>query len=251
MKNSRIRITAVLFAIAVTLSGCGDALYELTAEEETILVNYAAQAVAKFNTYQQDGEVFVRQELLEEEETEAVAPAPEESLGEEALLETDTEEPGEMADVSQSQAMQAPEQAGGADSPSTMTDALDLGVVSADYMGNELTKTYMAEDYYAVDAEVGKQFLVVKYNLVNTSNQALHIDILAMTPTFVAVVNGDQKVPAQTTILLNDLSTYQSDIEVEGTNETVLLFQIPEEVESVSSLQLNVTMNGKQFTINL
>ncbi|MCM1257548.1 MAG: hypothetical protein NC307_06805 [Roseburia sp.] len=251
MKNSRIRITAVLFAIAVTLSGCGDALYELTAEEETILVNYAAQAVAKFNTYQQDGEVFVRQDVLDEEETEAAAAEPEESLGEEALLETDTEEPGETTDMSQSQATSALEQTEDTPSTSTMTEALDLGVVTADYMGNELTKTYMEEDYYAVDAEAGKQFLVVKYNLVNTSNQALHIDILAMTPAFVAVVNGDQKVPAQTTILLDDLSTYQSDIEVGGTNETVLLFQIPEDVESVSSLQLNVTMNGKQFTINL
>ena len=78
MKNSRIRITAVLFAVAVALSGCGEALYEMTAEEEAILVNYAAQSVAKFNTYQQDGEVFVRQEILDGEESNTPAPPPEE-----------------------------------------------------------------------------------------------------------------------------------------------------------------------------
>ena len=132
-----------------------------------------------------------------------------------------------------------------------MTQALDLGVVSADYTGHELTKSYMAEDYYAVDAETGKQFLVLKYNLVNTSGQPLHVDILAMTPSFTAVINGDQSVPAQTTILLNDLSTYQSDIEAGGTAETVLLFQVPEDISDVSGIQLNVTMNGKQFAINL
>lgn len=251
MKNSRIRITAVLFAVAVTLSGCGEALYEMTAEEEAILVNYAAQSVAKFNTYQQDGEVFVRQEILDGEESNTPAPQPEENPGEEALQEGDTEAPEDVMapdlPLDQPEQGQAqPESAG-----STMTEALDLGVISADYVGNEFTKSYLAEDYFAVDAEPGKKLLVLKYNLVNNSSQALHIDILAMTPSFVAVVNGEQRVPAQTTILLNDLSTYQSDIEAGGTNETVLIFQIPEEVEDVSSIQLNVTMNGNQYTINL
>lgn len=255
MKNSRIRITAVLFAIAVTLAGCGEALYELTPEEEAILVNYSAQAVAKFNTYQRDGEVFVRKDILEgvdgEEPVSTEAPVPAEGPGEEEIPEGDTQEPEEMAEQVSPAGQQDPGQSQPENAGSTMTEALDLGVVSADYMGHELTKSYMAEDYYVVDAEAGKQFLVVKYNLVNKANQPLHIDILAMTPNFVAVVNGEQKVPVQTTILLNDLSTYQSDIEAGGTKETVLLFQIPEEVEDVSSIQLNVTMNGRQFAINL
>ena len=89
MKNSRMKITAVLFAMALTLSGCGDAMFEMTAEEQSMIVNYSAQAVAKFNTYQQDGEVFVRPDVLDGEvstetkqeplpETEEI---PEESLG--------------------------------------------------------------------------------------------------------------------------------------------------------------------------
>lgn len=249
MKNSRIRITAVLFAIAVTLAGCGEALYELTPEEEAILVNYSAQAVAKFNTYQRDGEVFVRKDILEG--TDGEEPLPTEAPGEEEIPEGDTQEPEETAEPVSPAGQQDPGQSQPENAGSTMTEALDLGVVSADYMGHELTESYMAEDYYVVDAEAGKQFLVLKYNLVNKANQPLHIDILAMTPSFVAVVNGEQKVPAQTTILLNDLSTYQSDIEAGGTKETVLLFQIPEEVEEVSSIQLNVTMNGRQFAINL
>lgn len=255
MKNSRIRITAVFFAVAVTLAGCGEALYELTPEEEAILVNYSAQAVAKFNTYQRDGEVFVRKDILEgtdgEEADPTEAPVPAEAPAEEEILEGDTQEPEETAEQVSPAGQQDPGQSQPENAGSTMTEALDLGVVSADYMGHELTESYMAEDYYVVDAEAGKQFLVLKYNLVNKANQPLHIDILAMTPSFVAVVNGEQKVPAQTTILLNDLSTYQSDIEAGGTKETVLLFQIPEEVEEVSSIQLNVTMNGRQFAINL
>lgn len=249
MKNSRMKITAVLFAMAVTLSGCGDAMYEMTAEEQSMIVNYSAQAVAKFNTYQQDGEVFVRPDVLEGEassETEIELLPENEELPQENL---DTEEPAEAVDGGQVSG--TPEESQPENTGATMNQALDLGVISADYTGHELTKSYMAEDYYAVDAEAGKQFLVVKYNLANTSGQDLHVDILAMTPSFAAVINGEQTVPAQTTILLNDLSTYQADLEAGGTAETVLLFQVPEDISDVSGIQLKVTMNGNQFSINL
>ena len=56
MKGSRMRIAAVLFVAAVTLSGCGEALYELTPEEQAAIVSYASHTVAKFNNYQKDGE---------------------------------------------------------------------------------------------------------------------------------------------------------------------------------------------------
>ena len=64
MKGSRMRIAAVLFVAAVTLSGCGEALYELTPEEQAAIVSYASHTVAKFNNYQKDGEIFVRKDIL-------------------------------------------------------------------------------------------------------------------------------------------------------------------------------------------
>ena len=59
MRDSRMKMTAVLLSAAFTLTGCGEALYTLQSEEEAAVVNYAAHAVAKYNTYQQDGEVYV------------------------------------------------------------------------------------------------------------------------------------------------------------------------------------------------
>lgn len=251
MKKSRIGITAVLLAALFMLSGCGDAMYELTEDEQSLIVHYAAQTLAKFNTFQQDGEVFVLTEILEGTDIAEESSEPEDAGGEEAPEDMgDEQEPSDGAaenETSESADMSQESQ----DTGATMTEALDLGIIQAEYMGLELCKTYQEEDYYAVDADLGKQFLVVKYNLVNQSAQAFHIDILAMTPSFTAVVNGEQTVPAQTTILLNDLSTYQSDIEPNGTKETVLLFQIPEDVTEVTDLQLKVTMNGNNFTVNL
>ena len=88
-------------------------------------------------------------------------------------------------------------------------------------------------------------------NLINQAAQDLHIDILAMTPEFRAVINGDKTVPAQTTILPNDLSTYVQDIKAGATNETVLIFEIPQDIQEISSIQLKITMNGDQYDVDL
>lgn len=248
MRSSRMRVAA-LSAALLLCTGCGDAVYEMTAEEEALIVNYAAQTVAKFNTYQQDGEVFVRTDILEngglQEETEEQEP---EAEATEAV--TDTEEP---SDAKQPQGADTPiqEPEGAQEAGTTMGAALELGAVSADYQGYELCGTYQEEDYYAVDAEAGKQFLVLKYNLANSSGETVHVDILGKAPVFSVIVNGEQKVPALTTILLNDLSTYQSDLEANETKETVLLFQVPGDMTDISGLQLNVTVNGTNQRINL
>lgn len=234
MRSSRMKITAVLMTAAFLFAGCGESLYELTQEEEATIVSYAAHTVAKYNTYQQDGEVYVLQEVPKEEEVTT-----EESEQSSEVQETE-QQIGETAGAPSSESQ-----------ASTLTEALDLGVVQVDYMGSSLCNTYDKSQSYVVDADLGQQLLVLKLNLTNTVAQDLHIDILAMTPTFQAVINGTEKAVAQTTILPDDLSTYQGDILAGATNEAVLLFQIPQEIEQISSIQLKITMNGKNYTVNL
>lgn len=72
-----------------------------------------------------------------------------------------------------------------------------------------------------------------------------------MVPEFRAVVNDTETVAAQTSILQNDLSTYQEDIMAGETKETVLLFEISRDIQEISSLQLKVSMNEKKYTLNL
>lgn len=233
MRDSRMKMTAVLLSAAFMLTGCGEALYTLQPEEEAAVVSYAAQAVAKYNTCQQDGEVYV---------------PPEEADVEDASSEQDTESTADAAvpaDTSDT-ASQPEEQAS-----ATLTDALDLGVITAEYEGNSLCDTYAKSESYTIDAQSGKQLLVLNVNLINQAAQDLHIDILAMTPEFRAVINGDKTVPAQTTILPNDLSTYVQDIKAGATNETVLIFEIPQDIQEISSIQLKITMNGDQYNVDL
>lgn len=246
MKSSKMKMTAILLAAAFLLAGCGDALYVMTPEEETAIVSYASQIVAKYNKYQREGEVYVSQEMLEpaEPETEVV---PQEELPEEEPAQGEQPDTPEQ-DVADSDSQTIP---GEGESFSTINEALDLGVIQVDYAGSSTCTTYEKSDIYAVDASAGRQLLVLNVKLTNPSNQNLHVDILAMTPTFRAVVNGTESVPAQTTILPNDLSTYQSDILAGESGDTVLLFEISEEIQEISSIQLKINMAGKEHTVNL
>lgn len=245
MKSLRMKLAALFAAAAFILAGCGDALYVLTPEEEAGIVSYASHAVAKFNKLQQEGEIFVSQDVLEPvEETEE---ATEEAGTQEADLPP---EDGGQAEADGAQ--QAGNASPGAETGAvTLGTALDLGAVQADYKGSSLCVTYEKSDVFVIDAAAGKQLLVLNVTLANPSSQDLRIDILAMTPTFQATVNGTDTVMAQTTILPNDLSTYQGDLLAGESVDTVLLFQIPQEVQEISGIQLKVTMDGVAHTVNL
>lgn len=243
MKSSKMKMTAILLAVVFLLAGCGDALYELTPEEETAIVSYASQLVAKYNTYQREGEVNVSPEMLEPEEPETEVLPPEEQA----------QAPQEQPDTPEQNTPDAvPDQPSlEGESFSTINEALDLGVVQVEYTGSSTCMTYEKSDIYAVDAAAGRQLLVCNLKLTNPSDQNLHVDILAMTPIFGAVVNGTESVPAQTTILPNDLSTYQGDILAGESVDAVLLFEISGEIQEISEIQLKIRMAGKDFTVKL
>lgn len=248
MKSSKMKITVVLLLAICTLAGCGEKLYELTPEEEAAIVSYAAQAVAKFNGFQPDGEVFLKEEDLKADGDVAQDSAPSDTQAAEQDTETAEQTPPQPDGQGSQTDTNAPQ---AAESTATIGESLDLGVVQAEYIGNSLCTTYEKSDSFAVDAEAGKQLLVLTVKLTNPTAQDLHIDILSMKPSFQAIVNGTESAMAQTTILPNDLSTYQGDLLAGASNETVLLFQIPQELQEISSLQLRITMNGSQNTVNL
>ena len=69
----------ILCAATLLLGGCGEAPYELTESEESLIVNYASQAVAKFNIKQKDGLTYVDVSALEEDTQETEEPESQET----------------------------------------------------------------------------------------------------------------------------------------------------------------------------
>lgn len=246
MKSSRMIITTLMLTAAFTLTGCGEALYELTPEEEAAVVSYASHVIAKFNTYQKDGEIYVSQEVLD-------------GGGEEKNLPADTqqtapEEEGTEQDIQRTEeqdTQQTGEEAGEQENKVSIKEALSLDGISTQYGGSSLCGVYEQSDSFAVDAEPGKQLLVLSVKLTNETAGEVSLDILQKKPSFEAVVNGENRVSAQMTILPNDLSTYQGSIPAGESVDTVLIFQISEEIKSVTDIELGITIDGSHYTANL
>ena len=53
--KKEMRLLAVLSVITLLLSGCGTELYEMTDEEEALVVQGAAYMLSKHNIFQKDG----------------------------------------------------------------------------------------------------------------------------------------------------------------------------------------------------
>lgn len=235
MKKSKMKVCAVLLLTAFVATGCGDEVYDLTDTEETQIVNYAAHVVSKFNTRQPDGLVYVKASVEETEETEEAVSTEEtaEELSTEETTETTPEENAVQTEEENTQPQQA-----------TLTETLQIAGVEADFVSAELRDSYVEEDYFAMDASEDKTYLVVNVSLTNTTEEDIDCDLLSQTPQFQANVNETGYVPAETTILLNDLSTYQGVIPAGSSAETVVLFQVSKDVNQVDTLKLQIKMNN-------
>lgn len=246
MKNRKVKMGVVLLLALVTTTGCGDKAIALTEAEESTIVNYAAHVVAKYNTKQPDGLAGLSNDSINEiTGTDGTTQGEQENPTDDRMDETNAESmPGESdIGMTQEENKELPDSADAAQV--TLSGALGILGVDASVTGVELKDSYVESDYFAVDAVAGKTYLVVNIALTNMTDQDITCDMLSQKPQFKAHVNGGSGVPAETTILLNDTSTYQGVIPALGSAETVLLFMVPkDQVTQVDSLSLDVTVNG-------
>lgn len=242
MRKTRVQMMAASAVLAaVLLGGCGEAPYELTKEEEGIVVNYSAHVLAKYNKYQKDGLKYVY-----EQEEEPV---------EEAATEQIPEEPAETPDTEST----TPESGAPADgteeadpvATATLQDVFGTGGLNIQYMGARIADNYVESDVYALNANPGKTYLIMEIGISNSSGVAENLDILNSMPKFQATVNGDTTASSEITILTEDFSTYEGVIEADETVPTVLLFQIPNSVTFIDSLDMSVSVNGNDYQIIL
>ena len=168
MKRTGMRLTAVAAVTALLLGGCGEQPYSLTEDEEGMIVDYSAHAVAKFNTSQPDGLANVSRN---EQETEAV----DESQTTETENKITLDASGNAAAGEQSTENKTAE-------PSTLDELFGGENLSVTYTGAEIAANYMEGVYYSLDAEQCKTFVIVGIDITNSGADEIAIDNFAKTP---------------------------------------------------------------------
>jgi hypothetical protein len=236
MKKTKVCVMTAAVMLAALTGGCGEVPYTMTEAEENIVVNYAAHITSKYNMYQKDGLTFVDVQEEAEDTEEAV------------------QEP-ETADTESAEKILS--EGGGTSAEDTVTVAATLqdvfggDGVKVEYVGARIDTSYVEDTYYALDADSDKVYMIVSIDVSNTTDAPIDVDYLTRQPSFRATVNDEYTGKAEMTILMEDFSTLTETLEAGETQETVLLFQIPETITEVQKLVLDVTVGGQDYQIVL
>uniref|UniRef100_UPI0040575526 hypothetical protein n=1 Tax=Agathobacter sp. TaxID=2021311 RepID=UPI0040575526 len=234
MKKRKLRIFALVVALATMMAGCGTQVFELTESEEKLIIHSAAHIVAKHNIQQKDGVINV---IITEGEEKL-----EEIEGTQEPEPTETEEPSQ---TEQNESGEASSEAEHTMETVSMAAAIGHGSdLSVSYKGSTVSKHYTEGAYYSIDAGAGKTYYIMKFDMKNISDAEATVDNVSLNAVF-KLNSGDLKVQAEVTFLNTDLSTYLGNIAPGAAAEAILLFEVPESAaESITAPKLQVTVGG-------
>ena len=246
MKNKKMRPFIILLAgtLLVSLSGCGNTIPALSEEQEALVVEYASTAVLKHDANYQ-GKLVDLSTLKNEEETP---------------VEETMQAPAEEADIpKEPEQMQEPQQdvfsaeQAEAEIQADAEQILGLQDVSLTYSGYEVDEFYPKngnEIYFVMNATPGNNLLVVKFTLRNLLNEEQDIQIQPGTVRVKIIMNGEEE-NALTTMLLNDLATYQGTLGPNEETELVVVGEYPvEDLQSIDSLSVKLKNESCEVVLN-
>lgn len=246
-----LKLTAATMIMVLGLTGCGNKIPELTEEQAKQVGEYAAVTLLKYDVNsrsrlvdaeaveaydQKQQELKELKEVLYKEETK-------ESEGMKPTDDTPVKEKNEAA-VSQETVMSLDE-----------TFALPEGITIS-YIGYKSCESYpedgSADAYFVLDATEGKKFLVMEFDVKNTTSDDKDLNFFSKTAVFSVDLGNGKKVNAITTMLLNDMSTYVGTIPAGESQELVLLFEVePDVIDNISEVKLYLKNEAETHTIQL
>lgn len=233
-----------LIMTGIWLTGCGNAIPEMTMEQQELVVEFAASELLKYDVNYQSKLTAPEPEQQPEEEQGEQPKEPlieEETLPEEIIADTD------VTIVDNTGTVEAQN--------ISIADFLDLTGVEISYAGYETVDTYpegeAKEAYFFMSATEGNKLLVLQFSALNVSGEELSIDLSKSQTRYKIILNGTEK-NALTTMLLNDMAYYQGTLAANESIELVLLCEIQDDqTEFIDTLQLKMKSVDDSATISL
>jgi predicted nucleic acid-binding Zn-ribbon protein len=244
-KSGSTILCGVLLAGVLMLTGCGEEPWELTDNEQDIIVNYAAHIVAKYNVKQPEGYTYVYQSDEDEDETDAEPEADEAEVAEDETGEAAEPEDKDTADAQEDQEQEIQEQTDDSAEAVSLSEALGLVNVQAVYTGAQI-----CDNYDSVVPEAGKELLILHVTLQNNTSEEQPCDLMSELPVFRAVVNGTVETTSELTILTENLATWETPIAAGASEDAIILFQVQAgQISEVEQLKLQVSAAGATNTV--
>lgn len=238
MPKKIIGLTLIILC-GTLLSGC-NAVVDLTDEETTLIAEYAADLLLKYDVNYTDrideGEKAILEVADEELDTEKLTPDTQAVLESTPITEyEDTEDEVVEQDIAK------------------IAGITGVSITYKDYL---LTSKYPAEDEESesvyLEASDGYQLLVLRFRVKNTTQEPVDISMLDREVNYSIVCNESKMAKPMLTILLEDLETLETTVSPEQKQEAVLIFQIADDMEeNLASIELKVTYDGTDNVIEV
>lgn len=249
------KVLCVLVMSAVLLTGCVDAMPELTKEQSGMIAEYAASLLLKYSPN-------CNYKIVSEEEV-AAAKAAEQELAESLTQEeTDTSEEQMESENPQQTADETTMETGETDpydsvmylTSSDADIAAELGIndIIIKYQSYEVCDSYPQNSSgFSVDAAQGKKLLIVHFDLQGSLDENVECNLFDYDLNVRMNVNGTT-IKALSTMLPNELMSYMDTIPSAEMADVVAVAEINDLSEAdIESLVLTVSSNSGDCTIGL
>jgi hypothetical protein len=232
------------------LSGCGNAIPEMSDEQMTMVTEYAAGLLLKYDANYQP--MLLNQERLEEEEEiqkeieeEAARMEALEAAKEAAKNESAQDDGTDGTDSAQKEELAAV----------TPAEFLELDQVSISYNGIEYVDTYpeSGDDlFFALNASEGCKLAIIHLQLENVGTAESDVDIFDTNAKFKVSINGGEYHSTMMTLLDNDFTMYTGTLAPGEKVDTVLILELQEEAcQEPETLNLYIKYNDSSIKTSL
>lgn len=237
---------AVVIACCASLTGCIDAMPEMTEEQQALVAEYAADIILKHSKYYDDGLADLSQieevtATVEEPELEFIEEETEDSISEEYDLQEEiTEEGRELAELSNV----------------SFSEALGFPDIDITFESFIITDAYPDDDNagFFVNAPKNRKMLVMQFDLNNISDETISCDIASLETVAYVSINGASEQKAMSTeLLVDDFSSYRGEIAAGDKVSLVIAAETDDDmtVEDVESIIMSVELADGRFNTKL
>ena len=252
--SKKIKGFVICALCCFVLTGCNDVI-DLTDEQSNLIAEYAAQLLLKYDLNYEDrieegGERDA--EKLDEEASEMMITSEE---GKQPVT-TETLTTKENMETVSDTADEEMKEEHAVGTEEDIAKILGLSNVSITYKDYLMTEQYPVTDddgdFMHLEASDGYQLLVVRFNVMNTTEDMAEVSLIDSSIDYQLVCNGSKVANPMLTILMNDLGTLETAVKPGENQEAVLVFQISDGMKDMlDTIEIKINYNDTYNVINV
>lgn len=234
----------MLIVCSSLLSGCNQVM-DLTEQETSLIAEYTAELLLKYDRNYTD----------RIDDGENVLSEVQEISGEEKAQETIAKKNTEISAKNNSASKEiSKKEEVSISSEENLAKNLEIDGITITCKDYLLTDKYPVTDeqgeFIHLDAAEGYQLLVLRFDVINTTEESITFSLLKKEIDYRVVCNGSLTAKAMLTILLNDLGTMETTVNPDEKQEAVLVFQIADDIQkNLDSVELKMNYNNIENSI--